>query len=67
MGIICASFNKKKVTVKNCILGGKIGPLTPTAEAPLITLDATNFTHYYSLAKRNENVTFENNRFGTRP
>ena len=67
MGIICASFNKKKVTVKNCILGGKIGPLTPTAEAPLITLDATNFTDYYSLAKRNENVTFENNRFGTRP
>ena len=67
MGIICASFNKKKVTVKNCILGGKIGPLTPTAEAPLITLDATNFADYYSLAKRNENVTFENNSFGTRP
>ena len=69
MGIICASFNAKTVTVKNCILGGKIGPFTPTAESPLITLDATNFQDYYSLtaANRIANVVFENNSFGTRP
>ena len=69
MGIICASFNAKKVTVKNCILGGKIGPYTPTEEDPLITLDATNFQDYYSLtaANRIANVVFENNSFGTRP
>ena len=69
MGIICASFNAKKVTVKNCILGGKIGPYTPTEEDPVITLDATNFQDYYSLtaANRIANVVFENNSFGTRP
>jgi hypothetical protein len=69
MGIICASFNAKKVTVKNCILGGKIGPYTPTEEDPVITIDATNFQDYYSLtaANRIANVVFENNSFGTRP
>ena len=68
MGIICASFNAKKVTVKNCILGGKIGPYT-TDSTPLVTLDATNFADYYSLtaASRIANVVFENNSFGTKP
>ena len=69
MGIICASFNAKKVTVKNCILGGAIGPYTPTEEDPIVTLDATNFQDYYSLTADNRiaNVVFENNSFGTRP
>ena len=69
MGIICASFNAKKITVKNCILGGAIGPYTPTEEDPIVTLDATNFQDYYSLtaANRIANVVFENNSFGTRP
>ena len=69
MGIICASFNAKKVTVKNCILGGAIGPYTPTEEDPIVTLDATNFQDYYSLTASNRiaNVEFENNSFGTRP
>ena len=68
MGIICASFNAKKVTVKNCILGGKIGPYT-TDSTPLVTLDATNFADYYSLtaANRIASVLFENNSFGTKP
>ena len=68
MGIICASFNGKKVTVKNCILGGKIGPYT-TDSTPLVTLDATNFADYYSLtaANRIANVVFENNSFGVKP
>ena len=69
MGIICADFNTKKVTVKNCILGGAIGPFTPTGEDPVVTLDATNFEQYYSMEAdaRKANVTYENNTFGTRP
>ena len=69
MGIICADFNTKKVTVKNCILGGAIGPYTPTDEAPVITLDATNFEQYYSMEAdtRKANVVFQDNSFGTRP
>ena len=69
IGIVCANFNTKVISVKNCILGGKIGPYTPTEDAPLITIDATNFQDYYSLtaASRIANVVFENNSFGTRP
>lgn len=66
IGIICANFNAKVITVKNCILGGKIGPYTPTGEAPVVELTASNFSQYYSLANanRSEKVTFENNSFG---
>ena len=69
MGIVCASFNAKKITVKNCIIGGKIGPYTPTDEQPIVTITAENFADYYSLtaANRIANVVFENNSFGTRP
>lgn len=69
LGIICADFNTKKVTVKNCILGGRIGPYTPTDDDPIITLDADNFEQYYSMeaASRKANVVFQNNSFGTRP
>ena len=69
MGIICGNFNTKKITVKNCILGGQIGPYVPTTEAPLVTLTAENFAQYYCLCKatRIANVHFESNSFGTRP
>lgn len=69
MGIVCASFNAKKITVKNCIIGGKIGPYTPTDAEPVVTITADNFTEYYSLtaANRIANVVFEGNSFGTRP
>lgn len=69
MGIICASFNAKKITVKNCIVGGKIGPYVPTETDPLVTITAENFADYISMtaANRIANVTFENNSFGTRP
>ena len=69
LGVICADFNTKKVIVKNCILGGSIGPLTPTEEAPVVTLDADNFELYYSMEAdaRKANVLFQNNIFGTRP
>ncbi|MBP5483083.1 MAG: hypothetical protein J6X99_02290, partial [Bacteroidales bacterium] len=67
MGIICANFNSKVVTVKNCILGGKIGPYTPTNEAPVVTITSENYTQYYSLTAENRinKVVFENNTFGT--
>ena len=69
MGIVCADFASKKVTVKNCIIGGAIGPYTPTEEAPVVTLDASNFAQYYSMEAdaRKANVVFQNNTFGTRP
>ena len=69
MGIVCASFNTKKITVKNCIIGGKIGPFTPTDTDPVVTITADNFEQYYSLsnATRIANVVFEGNSFGTRP
>ena len=69
MGIVCANFASKKITVSNCIIGGKIGPYTPTAEAPVVTITAENFANYYTLsaAGRYANVKFEGNSFGTRP
>lgn len=69
MGIVCASFNAKKITVKNCIVGGKIGPYTPTDADPVVTITAANFEDYYSLTadNRKANVHFEDNSFGTRP
>lgn len=69
LGIVCANFNAKVISVKNCVLGGKIGPFVPTGEAPLVTITAENFADYYSLtaATRIAKVVFENNRFGTRP
>ena len=69
MGIICGNFNSKTILVKNCILGGKIGPFTPTDTDPVVTLTADNFAQYYSLtvASRIAKVTFEGNTFGTRP
>ena len=69
MGIVCGNFNAKVISVKNCVVGGKIGPFVPTGEAPLVTITAENFATYYSLtaASRIEKVVFENNSFGTRP
>ena len=65
IGIICANFNSKTITVKNCVLGGKIGPYTPTAESPVVELTESNFSQYYSLATaKSQKVTFENNSFG---
>ncbi len=69
MGIICANFNSKMITVKNCVVGGKIGPYTPTDTDPVVTITADNFADYYSLTadSRMKNVRFEDNKFGTRP
>ena len=69
MGIICADFANKTITVKNCILGGKIGPYTPTETDPVVELSASNWEQYYTLeaASRYAKVTFENNTFGGAP
>ena len=69
MGIVCADFNSKTITVKNCTIGGKIGPYTVSAENPLVTLTADNFSQYYTLepAARSANVTFTGNKFGVKP
>jgi hypothetical protein len=69
MGIVCGNFNAKTIYVRNCVLGGKIGPFVPTESAPLVTITAENFEDYYSLtaATRKAKVVFENNSFGTRP
>ena len=68
MGIICADFNTKKVTVKNCVLGGKIGPFTPTDTDPVVDITADNFEKYYSMEaeSRVKNVHFENNSAATK-
>lgn len=67
MGIICANFNSKVITVKNCILGGKIGPYTPTSESPVITITSENYTQYYTLtaASRSQKVVYDKNTYGT--
>ena len=69
LGIICANFAKKKVYVKNCKLGGKIGPYTPTAEAPIVTITSENYEDYISMAKTyfNDNIKWkdQNNTYGT--
>ncbi|MBO4670928.1 MAG: hypothetical protein J5640_03700 [Bacteroidales bacterium] len=69
MGIVCGNFNSKVILVKNCIVGGKIGPFTPTDADPVVTITADNFEQYYSLtdASRIAKVVFEGNSFGTRP
>ena len=69
MGILCANFAGKKITVKNCIAGGVIGPYTPTESDPLVTVTSDNYEQYITLASaaRKANVVFQNNTFGTRP
>jgi len=69
MGIISGNFNTKTIVVKNCVLGGKIGPYTPTATDPIVELTESNFDQYYSLIAeaRLAKVTYENNTFGGAP
>jgi hypothetical protein len=43
MGIIIGNVNSKAITISNCKVGGAIGPYTPTAEKPVITVTAENF------------------------
>lgn len=47
MGIITASCNSYACTIKNCKVGGKIGPYTNESE--VVTLTAANFRDYLTM------------------
>ncbi len=64
MGIITASLNSYAVTVKNCKIGGKIGPYTEDDNNKVVDITAGNFMEYISLnGYRNRNGIFENNTY----
>lgn len=50
MGAILGNANNKAVTIKDCKVGGKIGPLTPDADFQVVTLTPDNFDKYITLA-----------------
>ena len=67
MGVIIGNVNNKKITISNCKVGGAIGPLTPTAEKPVITVTAENFDACICLeTTKVANLTKENNTFGSK-
>lgn len=65
MGAILGNANSKAVTIKNCKVGGKVGPLTVDADHPVVTLTPDNFAQYITLAtSKAGNCTFEGNVCG---
>lgn len=65
MGSILGNANSKAVTIKNCKVGGKVGPLTPDADFQVVTLTPDNFEKYITLASSKAgNCTFEGNVCG---
>jgi hypothetical protein len=65
MGAILGNANSKAVTVKNCKVGGKVGPLTEDADYKVVTLTPDNFAQYITLAtSKAGNCTFEGNVCG---
>ena len=65
MGAILGNANSKAVTVKNCKVGGKVGPLTEDADFKVVTLTPDNFAQYITLATAKAgNCTFDGNVCG---
>ena len=65
MGAILGNANSKAVTVKNCKVGGKVGPLTVDADHQVVTLTPDNFEKYITLAtSKAGNCKFEGNVCG---
>ena len=65
MGAILGNANSKAVTIKNCKVGGKVGPLTPDADFQVVTLAPDNFEKYITLAtSKAGNCKFEGNVCG---
>lgn len=65
MGAILGNANSKAVTIKNCKVGGKVGPLTPDADFQVVTLTPDNFEKYITLATAKAgNCKFEGNVCG---
>ena len=65
MGAILGNANNKAVTITNCKVGGKVGPLTPDADFQVVTLAPDNFEKYITLAtSKAGNCKFEGNVCG---
>ena len=66
MGVAFARPNKTASVVKNCKIGGKIGPYSVPDK--VVTLDATNFNLYMlgdTVAAR-QNIVLEGNVFASK-
>ncbi len=64
MGAILGNANSKVVTIKNCKVGGKIGPLTEDGNFKVVTLTADNFATYITLCNsKGTKCVFEGNVF----
>jgi len=65
MGSILGNANSKKVTIKNCKVGGKIGPLVEADPHFVVTLTADNFSNYITMAaSKAGSCVYEGNVFG---
>ena len=65
MGAILGNANNKAVTITNCKVGGKVGPLTPDADFQVVTMAPDNFDKYITLAtSKAGNCKFEGNVCG---
>lgn len=65
MGAILGNANSKKATIKNCKVGGKVGPLTEDETYKVVTLTAENFATYITLATAKAgSCVIEGNVFG---
>ena len=67
MGVIIGNVNNKVLTITGCKVGGAIGPFTPTAEKPVITVTADNFDSLICLeTTKVAKLVKEGNVFGAR-
>ncbi len=65
IGAILGNANSKAVTIKNCKVGGKVGPMTVDTDYQIVTLTPENFQDYITLAtSKAGNCKFENNVCG---
>ncbi len=65
IAIICSNTNKKANTIRNCKIGGSIGPLVEEGTYSMTTIDADNFASYifYDANVGTQDPTLENNVF----
>ncbi len=63
IAVICSNTGKKTSAIKNCKIGGKIGPLTEDDTYKLVTIDATNFASYIFWHLAGTDPVTENNTF----
>ncbi len=65
IAIICSNTNKKANSIKNCKVGGKIGPLVEEGVYSMTTIDADNYASYifYDGNVGTQDPVLENNVF----